>query len=214
MKAWPLLFLLGSCAPPKPPPPRPEPTVSREEVLRILSALETDFYRHWGAVEKTPLFAKLGPAQVPLLREIADSNGDLALPACRVLRRLAPAEAFSDAARAILYATAFERETNFARWGTLSRSGLLPAIYAEEALALGSELVPHFRKSLQDRRRAPLSGGADEERANRLQGDRVCDYAWVILAAVLRRPVDYVADPERRDYQIRDFDLWLDRLRK
>jgi len=180
----------------------------------VLSSLESDFYRHWGAVEKTAMYASLTPAQVPLLREIADANGEQALMACRVLRRLAPAERFSDGARAILYASVFERETNYARWGTLSKSGLLPSVYADEALSLGLEILPFFRKSLQDRRRAPFQGGPDEERSNRAQGDRVCDYAWTLLAALLRRPVDYVPDPERRDYQIRDFDLALDRLKR
>lgn len=215
MRAWPVLLLFASCAAPRPPPPPPpQPGVSKEEVVRILAALETDFYRHWGAVEKTAYYPRLDRTSVPILREIADANGEQALMAYRVLRRLAPQESFSDGARAILYASVFGRETNFTRWGTLSKSGLLPAVYGDEALELGTEIVPHFRKSLQDRRRAPVVGGPDEERANRTQGDRVCDYAWVMLAKVLRRPVDYVPDPERRDYQIRDFDLWLDRVRK
>jgi hypothetical protein len=151
---------------------------------------------------------------VPFLREIADANGDQALMAYRVLRRLAPGERFTDGARAILYSSALERETNFARWGTLTKTGFLPAVYGDEALALGAELVPFLRNALQDRRRALLQGGPDEERANRIQGDRVCDYAWVLLATALHRPFAYEADPERRDYQIRDFDLWLDRPRR
>jgi hypothetical protein len=183
-------------------------------VTAILTQLESDFYRHWGAVEKTPSFARLGPEHVPLLREIADANGDQALMAYRVLRRLAPSERFTESARAILYSSAFERETNFARWGTLSKGGFLPAVYGDEALALGQELVPFLRKSLQDRRRAWVQGGAEEERANQTQGDRVCDYAWILLATVLHRPFVYESDPEHRDYKIREFDLWLDRVRR
>lgn len=217
MKALTLAaVLLASCAPSPPaalPEAPPQPTVSREEVLRILGSIETDFYRHWGAVEKTALYASLRPAHVPVLREIADANGELALVACRVLRHLAPGERFTDGARAILYATAFSRETNFARWGTLSRRGILPAVYGDEMIALGAAVVSPLRKSLLDRRRARVQGGAEEERANRVQGDRACDYAWVILATILDRPFDYTPDEERRDPQIREFDLWLDRRR-
>lgn len=214
MKAWPLLLLASCGAPPPPaPPPVPPPVaaLSRDEIVRILDSLERTFYLHWGAVEKTPEFETLRAAPVPLLREIADANGGQALMACRVLARLAPRERFSDQARAILYVTAFERETNFVRWGTLSKRGLLPGVYGDELLALGEASVPHLQKSLSDRRRARLKSGDEEEAANRAQGDRVCDYAWVMLATILRRPFDYLPDPDRRDSEIREFDLWLDR---
>jgi hypothetical protein len=186
-------------------------TLSREEIVGLLESLERTFYLHWGAVEKTGEFAKLGAAPVPLLREIADANGGQALMACRVLARLAPRERFSDQAKAILYVTEFERETNFARWGTLSKRGLLPGVYGDELLALGEASVPHLRKSLFDRRRARIRSGDQEEAANRTQGDRACDYAWVMLATILRRPFDYVDETDRRDLKIREFDLWLDR---
>ncbi|HXX94884.1 MAG TPA: hypothetical protein VEN81_14750, partial [Planctomycetota bacterium] len=71
--------------------------------------------------------------------------------------------------------------------------------------------VAHLRPALSDRRRARIQSGDREEAANRAQGDRVCDYAWVILATLLHRPFDYQADPERRDPEIREFDLWLGR---
>jgi hypothetical protein len=214
MKAWPLALLVASCGAPPPPAPAPPPvatSLSREEIVRLLESLERTFYVHWGAVEKTGEFAKLGAAPVPLLREIADANGEQALMACRVLGRLAPRERFSDPAKAILYVTAFEREANFARWGTLSKRGLLPGVYGAELLALGEASVPHLQKSLSDRRRARIRSGDEEEAANRAQGDRVCDYAWVMLATILRRPFDYVAEPDRRDFEIREFDLWLGR---
>ena len=215
MRSWPLAVLLASCAAPPPLRPAPPalPGVSREEVARALEALERDFYIHWGAVEKTAEVSRMGAAHVPLLREIADANGPQALMAYRVLRGLAPAERFSDAAKAILYVTAFERETNFARWGSLSKGGILPGVYGDELMATGEAAVPHLRKSLFDRRRARVQFGDREEAANRAQGDRVCDYAWIMLSTILRRPFDYVDEQDRRDLQIREFDLWLGRRR-
>ena len=214
MRPWPLLLLIASCASPPPAKaPPPQPSVSREEVVRILDSLERTFYVHWGAVERAPEVARLGPAHVPMLREIADANGEQALMACRVLLQRAPGERFSDAAKAILYVTAFERESNFARWGTLSKGGIVPGVYGGELMATGEAAVPQLRKSLFDRRRArvQLRGGEREEAANRAQGDRVCDYAWILLATILRRPFDYVDEQDRRDLQIREFDVWLGR---
>ncbi len=179
--------------------------------MRALEALERNFYVHWGGVEKTAEVARLGAAHVPVLREIADANGPQALMACRVLRGLAPSEKFTDAAKAILLVTVFEQETNFARWGTLSKGGILPGVYGDELMATGESAVPPLRKSLSDRRRARLQGGERDEAANRAQGDRVCDYAWILLATMLRRPFDYVEEQDRRDLQIREFDLWLGR---
>ncbi len=215
MKVWPLLLWATSCAAPPPPPaaPPPVPTVSREEVVRALASLERSFYVHWGAVEGTPDFAKLRDAHVPILREIADANGEQALTAFRVLRRLAPRETFTEAAQAILYATAFEREENFLRWGVLSKTGILPGVYGDEMMALRGAVVAYLQKSLTNRRAARLQGREEAERAGRRREDRVCDYAWVILATLLGRPVEYAEDPLYRDPQIREFDLWLNRRR-
>jgi hypothetical protein len=44
-----------------------------------------------------------------------------------------------------------------------------------------------------------------------VSGDRVRDYAWVFLATIYDRPLAYHPDPERRDEQIRQLELWLDR---
>ena len=51
------------------------------------------------------------------------------------------------------------------------------------------------------------------ERINRIQGDRVCDYAWIFIATIINRPFSYHPDPTRRDPQIKELDLWLDRQR-
>ena len=74
-------------------------------------------------------------------------------------------------------------------------------------LELGAVATPYLRPLLRDRRRAPASA----ERAGRVSADRVCDYAWVLLAGVHDRPLAYHPDPERRDPQIRALELWLDR---
>ncbi len=213
--AVPVLLLASCAAPPPSPPPGPSlppPEVLRKEAAEALAALERTFYEHWGSVEKTAPYARLGPAHVPCLREVADSNGELGLPAMRVIARLRPEERFSDAARAILYATALGREQNFARWGSISKSGFLPGVYGVELLRLKAAAVPYLRKLLSDKRRARVAGG-EAEAVNAVQGDRVCDYAWVFLATILDRPLAYHPDPDKRDPQILELDLWLDRRR-
>jgi len=204
-----VLLLLGSCAAPsRSPAVRPAETRDvREEARRVLDVLETSFYVHWGAVERAPEFRRLGREHVPVLREEADANGPRAVLALRALERLAPEERFSAAAKAILYAAALEREADFSRWGAISPSGFLPGVYGQELLKLGAEAAPYLRPLLRDRRRAPASA----ERAGRAQGDRVCDYAWILLATIFDRPLAYHAEPDRRDEQIRRMDLWLDK---
>jgi hypothetical protein len=205
-----LLSVLASCGTPPAPPAPPERPDVRAETLALLESLERSFYSHWGSLDSTPEFKRIRDEQVPVLREIADSNGEYALMALRILARRAPSEGFSPAAKAILYWTAFQRETFFNRWGVISRSGFLPAVYGHEMMSLGAEAAPYLQKSLRDTRRAPVFGGEDE-RTSRIQADRVCDYAWVLLSTMFDRPLAYHADPRLRDPQIQELDLWLDR---
>ncbi|HLY11448.1 MAG TPA: hypothetical protein VKW04_19245 [Planctomycetota bacterium] len=205
-----LLLGLASCQAPPPPAPKVDPEARKREVLELLGALEKSFYSHWGSVELTREYAQLRDGDVPMLRDIADSNGEHALLAMRVLSKRAPGERFSPAAKAILYWTVFARDTLYNRWGILSKGGFLPGVYGQEVLTLGAAAAPYFQQSLRDTRRVAVFG-ADEERASRIQQDRVCDYAWVLLATIFDRPRSYAEDPRLRDPQIHELDLWLDR---
>ena len=129
-----------------------------------------------------------------------------------MLAKRAPGERFSPSAKAILYWTVFQRETTFNRWGLIAKSGFLPGVYGHELMALGAAAAPYLQKSLRDRRRAPVTG-VEEERTGRIQEDRVCDYAWVMLATMFDRPLAYHLDPRLRDPQIQELDVWLDRRR-
>jgi hypothetical protein len=182
-------------------------------VILILARLESTFYTHWGAVEKTPEYATLNDRAVPVLRDLVETNGEYALVALRVLAHRVPQERFSPEVKAILYATAFGRETNFTRWGVISPSGFLPGVYGAELLALGPAAAPYLQKYLGDRRPAPIRAGESAERTHWIQQDRVCDYAWVLLSQIFDRPLAYTPDPGSRDPQIRELDLWLDRRR-
>ena len=208
-----LALLLASCGAPPPEPSPPARGDVRAETLALLESLERSFYSHWGSVESTAEYRRLRDDQIPILREIADSNGEQALMALRVLARRAPGERFTPAAKAILYWSVFQRDAFFNRWGVISKSGFLPGVYGHEMMALGTAAAPYLQKSLRDTRRAPVFGG-EEERTNRIQGDRVCDYAWVFLATLFDRPLIYHADPQLRDPQIQELDLWLDRRGK
>jgi hypothetical protein len=208
-----LLVLLTACGSPPPPRPAPpDPVALRAETVALLESLDRSFYSHWGSVETTPEYGRLKDAQIPILREIADANGDQALMALRILAKRAPAERFSPSAKAIIYWTAFQRETTFNRWGVIAKTGFMPGVYGDELMAIGAPAAPYLQKSLRDRRRAPVMG-AEEERNSRIQEDRVCDYAWVMLATMFDRPLAYHADPRLRDPQIQELDLWLDRRR-
>ncbi len=207
------LLFLASCGAPPPPLVRPDPADIRAETIALLGSLEQSFYSHWGSLESTAEYRRLRDEQVPILREIADSNGEHALLALRLLARRAPGERFSPAAKAILYWTLFQRDTFFNRWGVISKSGFIPGLYGHEMMALGGVVAPYLQKSLRDTRRAPVFGG-EEERTNRIQGDRVCDYAWVMLATMFDRPLAYTPDPSLRDPQIHELDLWMDRRPK
>lgn len=208
-----LLMLAGGCvaAAPTPTTDAPAPPDYRREALEVLEALEASFEDHWGTLEATAPFRGLTGAHVPALKEVAGANGPQALMALRVLDRLSPAESLPRAARAQVYASALGRETRFARWGAVGPTGFLPGVYGAELLALGTAATDPLRPLLSDRRRASIRAGRAEEAANRLQGDRVCDYAWIFLATIHDRPIGYFSDPVARDEAIRRFDLWLDR---
>jgi hypothetical protein len=163
-------------------------------------------------VEATAEYRKFRDEHIPILRQIADANGEDALVALRVLAKRAPAERFSPAARAILYWTVFARDAVYNRWGVISKAGFLPGVYGQEVITLGAAAAPYFQQSLRDQRRA-LVFGPEDERLGRIREDRVCDYAWVLLSTIFKRPVDYVEDPRLRDPQIHELDLWLDRRR-
>ena len=204
------VLFLASCGAPPRPPAAPDPAGLKREVVGILESLERSFYMHWGSLETTAEYARLQDAQVPILRELADSNGEHALMALRLLAKKAPSERFSPSAKAILYWSAFQREVHYNRWGMITKSGFAPGVYGHELLALGPVVAPYLQKSLRDVRRAALFGG-EEERTSRIEGHRVCDYAWVFLATLFDRPLAFHADPRLRDPQIHELDLWLDR---
>jgi len=208
-----LLLGLASCQAPAPPAPKPDPGARKREVLALLDSLERSFYSHWGSVESTKEYAALRDGDVPILREVADSNGEQALTALRVLAKRAPSERFSPAAKAILYWTVFARDVVVNRWGLFTKDGFLPGVYGQEVIDLGPAAAPYFQQSLRDERRVAVFG-VQEDRQNRIRQDRVCDYAWAILCATFGRRMQVVEDPRLRDDQIRELDLWLDRRRK
>jgi hypothetical protein len=208
-----LLVVLTSCQAPAPPAPIVDPHALKKEVLPILESLEKSFYSHWGSVESTSEYKKLRDEHVPVLREIADSNGDHALVALRVLSKRAPSERFKPEAKAILYWTVFARDPVQNRWGVITKSGFLPGVYGQEVLDLGPAAAPYFQQSLRDQRRVAVFG-TEEARTSRIQQDRICDYAWILLATIFDRPLAYHEDPRLRDPQIHDLDVWIDRRKK
>lgn len=204
------LLVLSSCEA-SPPPRKPsDPGALRKECIALLDALERTFYAHWGSVESTREYARIRDEHLPILREIVESNQEQAPMALRVLAKRVPAESFSASVKAVIYWTAFQRDVYFNRWGVISGGRFCVGVYGNDLLGLGRAVAPYLQKSLRDTRRALVFGG-EEERNNRIQEDRVCDYAWLFLARIYGRPVTYSEDSRLRDAEIRELDLWLDR---
>ena len=95
----------------------------------------------------------------------------------------------------------------------ITGSGFLPGVYGQEVLDLGPAAAPYFQQSLRDQRRVVVFG-KEEERTSRIQQDRICDYAWILLATIFDRPLAYNEDPRLRDPQIHELDVWIDRRKK
>src|SRR5207247_10180806 len=95
------------------------------------------------------------------------------------VRPAAPAAAHALPAgeRAAGYADALRTSTIFNAWG-LPGSSLSPAAHA--VIALGEPAVGALAPLLDDPRPAPMFGSQDATTAD-AYGNRVCDFAWVLV---------------------------------
>ncbi len=143
---------------------------------------------------------ELGERAVPLLRQRIEALGPDLLFALEALR-LAQPDAYAAlpaSRRAAAYATALARSTYFNAWG---QPGMQLTDTAHAVAALGADAVTAMAPLLDDRRAAPAHGSQDAT-LSRMNGNRVCDFAWVLILEARGEAYGYPTAPAERDTAI------------
>ncbi len=143
---------------------------------------------------------ELGSAATPMLRDrIAERGPDLLL-ALEALRGADPAgyDVMPAPERAAAYVAALAASTYFNAWGQAGRS---LTDTSRALIALGPDAVKALTPLLDDLRAAPSSGSQDAT-LSQMNGNRVCDYAWVLINEVHGTEYAYAPSPADRDREI------------
>ncbi len=143
---------------------------------------------------------RLGPqARNLLLHEIRARDYPTFL-ALEALRQADPSGYNSIAAseRADIYVDALKSSLFYNAWGL---PGHPLSDTAHALIALGEDAVARLKPLLSDQRPAILSGSKDAT-ASTMYGNRLSDYAWVLINEIKRRPYVYAQDPAARDRAI------------
>lgn len=160
------------------------------------------------AADETPPFGaqsvrlaqQMGREATPLLLQQLDADAATALLALEGLRESDPA-AYGElpvAKRAAIHARALGKFTFFNTWGL---PGVQVAATADALIALGNDAIRELAPLLDDERAAPSSGSQDATTSS-AYGNRVCDYAWVLISEILGRRYRYSKSPRTRDREI------------
>lgn len=151
--------------------------------------------------ESVRMASRLGPVATSLLLGHVEATESTAFLALEALREADP-EAFNGLParkRAEIYASNLQNDSNFYNaWGV---PGYLLTETAHALIDLGDEAVPTLEPLLNDRRPAPLSGSQDATTSS-MYGNRVRDYAWVLISEIKDLPYTYSQDPAERDQSI------------
>ncbi|HET8756365.1 MAG TPA: hypothetical protein VFM58_10160 [Solirubrobacteraceae bacterium] len=142
----------------------------------------------------------LGSAATAQLEEEMSSGGVHALLALEALRAADP-DAYATipaAERAAVYAEALAASQSFNAWGL---PGFALTDTSRAVVALGPDAVAALRPLLADERPAPLFGSQDAT-TSAAYGNRVRDYAFVLIAEILGLAYEYDESPADRDRQI------------
>jgi hypothetical protein len=142
----------------------------------------------------------LGSAATPQLTDEIRGGGVHALLAIEALRAADPSAygAMPAAQRAAIYADALSASRTFNAWGL---PGFSLTDTARAVIALGPDAVGALRPLLADERPAPLFGSQDAT-TSAAYGNRVRDYAFVLIAEILGVAYEYDESPAARDAQI------------
>ncbi|HBB87626.1 MAG TPA: hypothetical protein DC047_08440 [Blastocatellia bacterium] len=152
------------------------------------------------AADSITLARKMGSAAAPVLLEQINPQGEASFLALEALREAAPEVFHSLPSRlcADIYAEALRTGDFYNTWGV---PGHQLTDTANAFIGLGETAVAVLRPLLDDKRDAPLSG-SHEATTSKIYGNRLCDYAWVLISEIMGRPYVYSQDPAERDQAI------------
>jgi hypothetical protein len=177
-------------------------TTTFPELATLATSLQQDAARDVPpfAAESVLQARKLGAQSSPLLVQHVQARGHDALLALEALRGADPAgyAALSAADRAEVYAAALQHNTFFNSWG---QPGSKLSETAHAFAALGDAAVAALVPLLDDKRPAPSSGSQDAT-LSQMNGNRVCDYAWVLISEARHTEYAYLTAPADRDQDI------------
>ncbi len=150
--------------------------------------------------ESVRMAAALGRSATSVLVkqiEIRSPASFLALEALRAAD-VAAYQALSVGTRSAIYASALRSSAFFNAWGM---PGVQLTDTANALASLGVDAVAALAPLLEDERPAPLAGSKDAT-ASSAYGNRVRDYAWVLISEILGRRYSYPKSPRARDEEI------------
>lgn len=171
-----------------------------DTTLRSLLAREATMDMPPAGSESVEQALARGTAATPLLLEELGTGGVHAMLALEGLRAADP-ETYASlpaADRAAIYAEALGASGTFNAWGL---PGFALTDTADAVVALGRDAIPALRPLLADERPAPLFGSQDATTST-AYGNRVRDYAFVLIAEILGTPYEYDESPAARDARI------------
>jgi hypothetical protein len=146
------------------------------------------------------LARQLGRQATNLLRGEIEARGDTAFLALEALREADQAGYNSLPARerAAVYVDALKKSVFYNSWGL---PGYRFTATTDALIALGEEAIRALKPLLSDCRTAPLSGSEDATTST-IYGNRLCDYAWVLISEIMGRPYLYSRNLAERDRAI------------
>ena len=100
--------------------------------------------------------------------------------------------------RADIYVDALKNSLFYNAWGL---PGYQLTVTAHALIDLEEKATEALRPLLTDYRLAPLSGSEDATTST-MYGNRICDYAWVLICEIRGRPYEYLESPSERDQEI------------
>jgi hypothetical protein len=149
------------------------------------------------AAESITLARQMGAAAANVLLDQVNAPGKSRLLALEALREAVPGVYHSLPARqrAEIYAEALGRASFFNSWGV---PGYQLTDASKALIDLGEDAVAVLTPLLDDSRDAPLSG-SQAATTSLMYGNRIRDYAWVLIMEATHRKYSYPQDPLERD---------------